>query len=461
MQDPVDQTGKLVAESVLSTDSEQLIKLRKFDLLISQSSPTPYLSAPMAFPVSYLLWDAQSHLVLGIWVGLVIATGILRLYFFKAYRKANPGPEQLPRWEFIYRLTIFVYFGSWGVGGLWIMPQSTPILSLVVLFFLMGLSASAISVFSADRVSLIIALFSLLLPTIVWFAKLGDPMSVVCAVASALFLFSAIRSSGVFDATITENLRLTERLARARDRAEEMTEQVSSALLDAQEANEAKTRFFAAANHDLKQPIQALRVMSTVLGNRTLEGGSAEIVGSIQSSINTLSDQLDGFLEISKLDAGVTPVHAEYFLLDPLLTALKFEYSPLAAAKSITLALDCPVNVRVYTDHVLLERIIRNLIGNALAHNTDCELRVTAEDAQESYKLTIADTGKGIPTDKQKLIFEEFYQLEDTEMERHGGLGLGLSIVQRLEALLGLNLNMTSVENEGTSFHLWIPRSAS
>jgi signal transduction histidine kinase len=115
----------------------------------------------------------------------------------------------------------------------------------------------------------------------------------------------------------------------------------------------------------------------------------------------------------------------------------------------------------VYTDHVLLERIIRNLIGNALAHNSDCEVQIRVEDNDQNYHLHIADTGKGIPSDKQRLIFEEFYQLEDTEQERHGGLGLGLSIVQRLQALLGLNLNMESSEGTGTRFHMWVPKSPS
>jgi signal transduction histidine kinase len=443
------------------SESEQRIRASKFDLLINQSSPTPVISMGMAALITFLLWDIQSRIVLGSWMLMILVTGAIRIRFFREYSKRRPTPDRIPRWEFFYRLSILAYFLAWGLGGLWVMPADSVIYQLAVLYFLMGLAGAAISVFSADRVSLMFAICSLLLPPLVWFAILGDPLRVVCALAGGVFLISASRSSGVFAGTITQNLELTERLAAEKERAESMTAQVSGALAEAREANDAKTRFFAAANHDLKQPIQALRVMSTVLGNRKLEGGSAEIVDSIQSSINTLSDQLDGFLEISKLDAGVTPVSEEFFLLDPLLTALKFEYSPLAATRNITISLACPANVRVYTDHVLLERIIRNLIGNALAHNSDCEVQIRVEDNDQNYHLHIADTGKGIPSDKQRLIFEEFYQLEDTEQERHGGLGLGLSIVQRLQALLGLNLNMESSEGTGTRFHMWVPKSPS
>ena len=413
----------------------------------------------MAALITFLLWDVQSRIVLGAWMLMILATGAIRIQFFREYSKRQPSPDRIPRWEFFYRLSILAYFLAWGLGGLWVMPADSLIYQLAVLYFLMGLAGAAISVFSADRVSLMLAICSLLLPPLLWFAILGDPLRVVCALAGGVFLISAARSSGVFTGTITQNLKLTERLAAERDRAETMAAQVGGALAEAREANAAKARFFAAANHDLKQPIQALRVMSTVLRNRKLEGGSAEIVDSIQSSINTLSDQLDGFLEVSKLDAGVTPFHEDFFLLDPLLTALKFEYSPLAATRGITIDLECPANVRVYTDHVLLERIIRNLIGNALAHNSDCEVRVDVKDDGKNYRLGISDTGKGIPADKQRLIFEEFYQLEDTDQERHGGLGLGLSIVQRLQALLGLDLKMESSEGAGTRFYMWVPKT--
>ncbi len=442
-----------------AAESNQRIRARKFDLLINQSSPTPIISMGMAGLMTFLLWELQNQLVLAAWMVAILVTGAIRIQFFREYRKRRPTPDRIPRWEFWYRLSILAYFLAWGLGGLWVMPADSMILQLAVLYFLMGLAGAAISVFSADRVSLMFAICSLLLPTIVWFAMLGDPIRVVCALAGGVFLVSASRSSGVFTGTITQNLELTERLAKARDRAETVTAQVSGALEEAREANDAKTRFFAAANHDLKQPIQALRVMSTVLGNRKLEGGSAEIVDSIQSSINTLSDQLDGFLEVSKLDAGVTPVSKDYFLLDPLLTALKFEYSPLANTRDIVISLDCPANVRVFTDHVLLERIIRNLIGNALTHNSNCNLDLSVSDAGDHYTLVVADTGKGIPESEQRLIFEEFYQIEDTGKERHGGLGLGLSIVQRLQALLGLNLSMESKEGEGTQFKMWLPKS--
>ncbi len=443
----------------VSPDSDERIRASKFDLLIRQSSPTPVISMGMAGLITFLLWEVQSQLVLGVWLLLILVTGVARIQFFREYRTRRPAPDRIPRWEFFYRLTILTYFLAWGLGGLWVMPSDSLVYQLALLYFLMGLAGAAISVFSADRISLMLAISSLLAPSLVWFAILGDPLRVVCALAGAVFLVSAARSAGVFTGTVTHNFELADRLAREKNRAEKVTAQVSGALKEAREANDAKTRFFAAANHDLKQPIQALRVMSTALGNRKLEGGSAEIVGSIQSSINTLSDQLDGFLEISRLDAGVTPVTNEYFLLDPLLTALKFEYSPLAAAKGITISLDCPGNVRVYSDHVLLERIVRNLIGNVLAHNSDCELHIAVTDEGANYQLSIADTGKGIPEEQQRLVFEEFYQLEDTDRERHGGLGLGLSIVQRLQALLGLNLNMESREGEGTRFQMWVPKS--
>ena len=439
------------------TVHEERIRASKFDLLISQSWPTPFISITMCALIVFILREVQDQTRLLAWFALVTLSGILRLLFFQQYRKRRPPPEDIPRWEVAYRATVFLYFAIWGVGGLWVMPDNSQLYQLFVLYFLIGLSGGAISVFPADRTSLIIAICCLLIPSFAWLVLRGDPLSVVCAVAGAAYLISASRSSRVLSETFTENLDLTERLAAARTSAEQMSGQLSDALSDAREANEAKSLFFNAAHHDLRQPIQAAKVMVTSLANRELEGPSAQMVGGIRSSLETLSNQLDGFLELSRLAAGAMPVYKSDFRLDETLRSLEFEYTPLAAERGISLSLDCAGAAPVHTDPVLLERIIRNLLANAMTHNSDCGIHLSVTPRSNYFMLTVADTGNGIPDDKQRLVFEEFYQLEQDGSEPLTGLGLGLSIVQRLQLLLDLQMHMESREGEGTRFTFRVP----
>ena len=114
--------------------------------------------------------------------------------------------------------------------------------------------------------------------------------------------------------------------------------------------------------------------------------------------------------------------------------------------------------ILVYTDRILLERIIRNLIANVLAHTRDCDLTLHVDDEGQQLRIEVADDGPGIPLDAQELIFEEFYQIPSGDRENHGGLGLGLSIVRRLNQLLGLKMHMTSAEGDGTMFYMYVPK---
>ncbi|MEM9254510.1 MAG: HAMP domain-containing sensor histidine kinase [Pseudomonadota bacterium] len=434
--------------------AEERIRARKFDLLISQSWPTPFISIGVACLMTFLLWKVQSHLILITWVLLVAMTGIARLLLFREYTQRQPRANRIPRWILINRVTVLLYFSIWGLGGLWIVPADSLVHQLFMAFVLVGLAGGAISVFPADRVSLLIAICCLVGPLSIWMLLQGNTHSIVAGIMCILFLLSAWRASRVLSHTFTENLQLTERLARARTDAEEASEQLSVALSDAREANEAKSRFFDAANHDLRQPIYAARMMVLALEKTRLQGQDSEILHGIQASLETLSNQLDGFLELSRLAASAMPVKKADFRLDDMLQALRFEFTPLAAEKSIQIRLQTPDNVWVHTDRLLLERVVRNLVTNALVHNASCDIQIDVQRSSSDCVLSIADTGKGIPNDKQDQVFDEFYQLQAENADHRQGLGLGLSIVQRLQALLELDMQMESTEGEGTRFLL-------
>jgi signal transduction histidine kinase/CheY-like chemotaxis protein len=236
-----------------------------------------------------------------------------------------------------------------------------------------------------------------------------------------------------------------------------LAETLKQALAQAESSNRAKTRFLAAASHDLRQPLHSLALFAMALKRRHLDARSAEISDCISQSTQALALQMDGLLDISKLDAGVISVEKQIFQLNQLFDRLVQELRPIAAQKNLILEHHCIEALATNTDPTLLERMLRNLLDNAIKYSKRgrIDLRVTAIDGQ--LHIAIQDTGIGIAQHEQEHIFEEFYQLDNAERDRTKGLGLGLAIVRRIGDLLEIPVRMQSVENHGTCFELQLP----
>lgn len=232
---------------------------------------------------------------------------------------------------------------------------------------------------------------------------------------------------------------------------------LSQALKDAETANKAKSRFLAAASHDLRQPVHALTLLSATLKRQALGDRVSDISATMDDAITALSNELEALLDISKLDAGVVGVNKTNFDLQKILLRIVHELHERATAKSIHLLLESSEPVFCYTDQVLLERIVRNILENAIVHNSDCDVILGLKSMQSVVQLSIEDTGSGIATAEQTEIFEEFYQLNNPARDQKIGLGLGLSIVKRLQLLLALDMHFFSELGQGTRFHFSIP----
>lgn len=232
------------------------------------------------------------------------------------------------------------------------------------------------------------------------------------------------------------------------------------AILAADQANQGKSRFLAAASHDLRQPVQALMLFSALLEGCPLDDRTRSVVRNLSNGVQALKSLLDGLLDISRLDAGVIEPHLVDVDLQSLLTPLTEEYSLLAERKGLEL-LVATAQVWVHTDPALVERILRNLIENAIKY-TQCG-RVTVECSRHwgRVRIEVRDTGIGIPEDQRNAVFDEFHQLDNPERDRSKGLGLGLSIVRRLAELLGHPLELSSRMGEGSCFTLSLPLGAS
>lgn len=225
---------------------------------------------------------------------------------------------------------------------------------------------------------------------------------------------------------------------------------------EAEKANAAKTRFLAAASHDLRQPIHALGLFFAELSDRVHSPETALVIGQIDDSITAINSMLNALLDISKLDAGVVKPNLEDCNLKDIFNRLKTDFQPIALENQNELRIR-PSSAIVTTDPVMLERMLRNLIGNALRYTENGRVLIAARQRKQHIEIQIIDNGAGIPKDQLDDIFIEFHQLQNPARDRRRGLGLGLAIVKRLAALLDHNIKVVSQFGRGTCFSITLP----
>jgi PAS domain S-box-containing protein len=228
----------------------------------------------------------------------------------------------------------------------------------------------------------------------------------------------------------------------------------------AERADLAKSKFLAAASHDLRQPLQALFFVSSALPRHVQGAAGRELLTRLDQGLDALKDLLDGLLDVSRLDAGAVRPELAAVPLGPLVEAIVAAYAPAAAAKGLTLSVAPPCDLVVCTDPTLLGRIVRNLVENAIRYTARGEIRLGCHAAGDGVRIKVADTGIGIPPEHLERIWEEFHQVGNPERDRSQGLGLGLAIVQRLADLLGHTVEVSSRPGEGSVFSVLVPMAA-
>ena len=230
-------------------------------------------------------------------------------------------------------------------------------------------------------------------------------------------------------------------------------------------ANAAKTRFLAAASHDLRQPVQALALYMAALQGERSGPARTELMARMDHSVQALGSLFGVLLDVSRFDAGLVPVHLAPLNLDRLLHRLADEYTLAAQRRGLQLRLHLPTSTTLpavaLSDTVLLESCLRNLLSNAIKYTErgGVVLRLRALPLSEQWRVEVRDTGIGIEPSAQALVFQEFFQVDNDARDRRHGLGLGLSIVQRTAALLAHPLCLRSRPGRGSCFSLDLPRT--
>ncbi|MFZ1430103.1 MAG: hybrid sensor histidine kinase/response regulator [Geminicoccaceae bacterium] len=232
--------------------------------------------------------------------------------------------------------------------------------------------------------------------------------------------------------------------------------ELEEARARADAANMSKTRFLAAASHDLLQPLNAARLFLSALAETALPESAERLVENVDLAFESIDRLLTALLDISKLDAGVVTPVIENVALDPLLRRLVAEFAPVAERKGLALRM-VPTDVVVATDPGMLIRALMNLVSNAIRYTRRGGVLIGVRRHGAGFRVEVVDTGIGIPANQQSLIFEEFRRLGVDSDQRDRGFGLGLAIVERIARMLGHPLSVQSVPGRGSRFALFLP----
>jgi signal transduction histidine kinase/CheY-like chemotaxis protein len=385
-----------------------------------------------------------------IFVSLIMLFGLLRLSVYYVYAYGPRYVFDAPKWAFRFTLVSSLSGILWGGSSFWFVRPDFPLHLIYVLMIYISLAASSLGALSPYLPAFVvysIPLMGLISIKLLFFSG-GD--LVVLGFMSLIFLlislYYSFRLSGSNQQLLLlgyENIELVNSLKVQKDLAEN--------------ANRAKSRFLAAASHDLRQPLHAMGLYLNVLTD-SVKGRNKNLVGRVVQSMHALEGLLNALLDISKLDAGIVEVHRKPIPLDDLFLKVTEGFRPQAEEKGLSIKWH-PSKAVVYSDPVLLERIVRNFVSNAIRNTRKGKILLGARKRKDTMCLQVWDTGPGIPEKELGKIFEEFYQIENPERDRTKGLGLGLAIVNRMSMLLGHWVDVHSRPGKGSVFEVCVPIS--
>ena len=380
-----------------------------------------------------------------VWCGVCVALECARLLI--------SGTELADRRRWLAAL--FIASVAWGVGPAWFIfnhPTADTLLTAILLA-VTGLSAPLIA---ASRPGIYLSMLPTLVPVLSALtlrptsnALLGFGTPLLLAALALAFLLVLLRL------TLDQNDSITARLDVSL-RNEDLVKQLRSQIDVVARANQEKTRFLASAAHDLRQPLHALGMFCAALEQRLHDSSEKPLVRNMMSAIEALESSFGAMLDISKFDAGLVEKSPRTFPIRDIFRRLYQQFGGDAEARDLALRFRATRRI-VRSDPLLLERVLANLVQNALRYTRQGGVLVAARRHRNGIALEVWDTGVGIPPDQQEMIFREFYQIDNPERDRGRGLGMGLAIVQRLCNLLEHPLEMHSTPGHGSVFRVVVP----
>jgi signal transduction histidine kinase/ActR/RegA family two-component response regulator len=418
------------------------------DVLFRQSAPIFFGNFAVASLAAGLLWGRVPASWLIAWTLAIFTVTGVRIAFVRAYpRRPREHPE---RWGWAFAGFSCLSGCLWGsIGVVFFVPQD-PVVIVLLCVVLAGMTGGSVASLS----SYLPAYYGFALPAVLPFAARsflhGGELFPVLGVLALFLLGVNLSYARTLHRTVRESLQLRfENVALVRE--------LTAAKERAEAANVGKSKFLAAASHDLRQPLHALGLFLQTLRETELPELERRALAHARRSMDAMEGMFSSLLDVSRLDAQVVVPKLESFALQTVFERARTELEPLAAAKGLRLR-TARTQAVVHSDPLLLERIVLNLVSNAVRHTQRGAVLLACRRAGEALRIEVRDSGPGIPAERHAEIFDEFTQLNNPERDRNKGLGLGLAIVSRLAQLLGHRVPLRSAPGAGSTFSILLPR---
>jgi len=417
--------------------------------MLFQQSPFLFMGLVTVIAVvSYFFWDRVDHALLLPWLLLSILLTIARVILITSFNRKYPAVATV-KWGYTFAMSSAISGMLWGSASLLFLNVSDSEAVLLLSVSLTGMLAGSLVPLSVfNQAFYAFSIFSLS-PFIYKLISSGQELMVLIGYMVMVYLIAMLAYSHVVNKNIIESIKL-------RFQNIELMENLQLQKEIAEKANVEKSRFLAATSHDLRQPLHAMDLFLGALGRYLKDDYQKELFEKVIHSSRSLTDLLNSLMDVSRLDAGVVDVNLSPVKLQPLLDSIAEDFKELANQSDIELSVN-NTDLLVLSDPILLARIIRNLVSNAVKHNSSCKVSVRVKEKNDELVIEVYDSGKGIAETEKTNIFSEFYQLDNPERDRNKGLGLGLAIVKRLSHLLNYSVKVESEIGIGSCFSFCVP----
>jgi len=383
------------------------------------------------------------------WTCYIIACAACHIALRAAYRRSQPVGERWRHWAFWFTVISFAEGCGWGWAPVGLTTGDRFDAVLLVMISTTSVSSGAVSAFGPY----LPAFFALFVPAVLPYFVFNVTSPDDARRASCLLLLVFIPA--IPGLAIIAN-RAFKQLVKLRIQTEQLATDLKGQKEIVERASAAKTTFLAAASHDLRQPVHALGLFIGALRRVVMPLEGQRLIEQIEESTVAMDGLFSALLDISQLDAGTVEVHRQSFPMGALLERICRDHEAEATAKGLSLVW-APSTAGVDCDPVLLERVLRNLVANAVRYTDHGRVLVGCRRRGATISIQVLDTGPGIPPDQRDRVFQEYYQLGNPERDRTKGLGLGLAIVRRLVDLLGCEMTLRSRVGHGSCFEVSVP----
>lgn len=394
-----------------------------------------------------IVFSDLEHLRPILWSWLVIFATYMAWTFRLRHRyswTSLDDTQQMRQW-FHWNVITSVALGLlWGAVSVVVISSGVPAFQFAMLAGMAVLTVGGMFSLGAHFPSFRAFFLTVMLLVIGALVAQGTRLHAGMGAATVLFLFFMLWAGKRFNRSYLDSLRL--RFANL-DLVRELTRQKEAA----ESANLAKSRFLAAASHDLRQPMHALNLYHGAMENIALSSEAQLLLTYARQCAHAMDDMFSVLLDMSRLDAGAVTPNLKTFPVNQLLERIRVEFGPPAQEKGLDLRV-VPSRQFIRTDPALAERIVRNLVSNAVRYTQQGTILVGCRRRGPQLRLAVFDTGPGIPGEMQQSVFEEYFQLSNPERDRTKGLGLGLAIVNRVSNLLAAPVTLRSEPGRGSMF---------